>query len=78
MENLSIGITIMVIGMLVVFVFLGLMIVVMNITAKTVDFINKYFPEEVPQEQTTRNKKQTDDAEIALAIAIASKEGARV
>ena len=78
MENFNIGITIMVIGMLVVFVFLGLMIVVMNITAKAVDFINKYYPEEVPEEKTPRSKKQSDEAEIALAIAIACKEGARV
>ena len=43
MENLNIGITIMVIGMSTVFVFLVIMIVAMNITTKVIQVINKYF-----------------------------------
>ncbi|MBP3820299.1 OadG family protein [bacterium] len=78
MENLNVGITLMVIGMAAVFVFLSIMIVAMNITAKIVGFINKYFPEPIPEEKNTRRKKQDDESEIALAIAVAMRERAGV
>ncbi|MBO6256456.1 OadG family protein [bacterium] len=78
MENLNIGITLMVIGMAAVFVFLGFMIVAMNFTAKIVSIINKYFPEPIPEEKNTRKKKQDDESEIALAIAVAMRERAKV
>ena len=78
MENLNIGITLMVIGMAAVFVFLGFMIVAMNITAKIIDVINKYFPEAIPEEKNIRKKKQDDESEIALAIAAAIRERAEV
>lgn len=78
MENFNIGITLMVIGMAAVFVFLGIMIVAMNATAKVVDVINKYFPEIIPEEINTRKKKQDDESEIALAIAVAVRERAGV
>lgn len=78
MENLNVGITLMVIGMAAVFVFLGFMIVAMNITARIIDVINKYFPEPVQEENITRKKKQEDDSEIALAIAAAIRERVKV
>lgn len=78
MENLNIGITLMVIGMAAVFVFLGIMIVAMNITAKIVGIINKYLPEPMPEEKNIRKKKQDDESEIALAIAVAMRERAGV
>lgn len=74
MENLSIGITLMVIGMSAVFVFLAIMIFAMNITNKIVSLINKYFPEPIPEEKNTRKKKSDDDAEIAIAITVAMRE----
>lgn len=77
MENLNIGITLMVIGMAAVFVFLGIMIVAMNITAKIVGIINKYLPEPIPEEKMLRNIKQDNGAEIALAIAVAMRERAK-
>lgn len=76
MENLNVGITIMVIGMSMVFVFLMIMIVAMNITTRIIGVINKYFPEPIPEENT-RNKKinsKSDDTEVALAIAVAMRE----
>ena len=78
MENLNVGITLMVIGMAAVFVFLGIMIIAMNITAKIVGIINKYLPEPILEEKNTRKKKQDDESEIALAIAVAMRERAKV
>lgn len=78
MENLNVGITLMLIGMTVVFVFLGIMIVATNITTKIVCFINKYFPEPMLEEKNTKKKKQDDESEIALAIAVAMRERAKV
>ena len=40
MENLNVGITLMVIGMATVFVFLAIMIVAMYITTKVIGIIN--------------------------------------
>lgn len=67
------GLLLMVIGMGFVFFFLAIMICVMNINAKIISFLGKYFPEAVEEEQTTPKKKSTtnNDSEIALAIACA-------
>lgn len=78
MENLNIGIIVMVIGMATVFVFLAIMIVAMKITTKIIEIINKYFPEPVPEEKNIRKKKQDDKSEIALAIAVAIRERTKV
>ena len=78
MENLNIGITIMVIGMSGVFVFLAIMIVVINITTKVIQIINKYFPEPNLNEANVQKKKQDDKSEIAVAIAAAIRERAKV
>lgn len=76
MENLNVGITLMVIGMGTVYVFLTIMIYAMNFTKKILDIVNKYFPEEVLQESKKRKDKKDNDAEIALAIAAAIHKGA--
>ena len=67
------GLLLMVIGMGLVFFFLAIMICVMNINAKIINFLGKYFPEEVEEEQTLSKKKSTNnnESEIALAIACA-------
>ncbi len=66
------GFVVMVIGMGTVFVFLTIMIWVMNFNSKILKIVNKYFPEEIPVEKTaTRKKAATNDDEIALAIAVA-------
>ena len=63
---------VMIIGMGTVFVFLTVMIWVMDLNGKVLQFVNKIWPEEIPAE--TKNVKKstvnTDD-EIALAIACA-------
>ena len=78
MENLNIGISLLIIGMSTVFIFLAIMIFAMNITAKIISTINKYFPETIPEEKNTQKKKQDDTSEIALAIAVAMREKVRV
>ena len=72
-EIFSEGCLIMCIGMGFVFFFLAIMICVMNINAKIISFLGKYFPDAVEEEQTTSKKKSTtnNDSEIALAIACA-------
>ncbi len=79
MENLNIGISLLIIGMSTVFIFLAIMIFAMNITAKIISTINKYFPEAIPEEEkNTQKKKQDDTSEIALAIAVAMREKVKV
>ncbi len=63
------GIFVMVIGMGTVFVFLTVMIWVMELNGKVLQIINKYFPEEIPAEKKVNNKN--GDEEVALAIACA-------
>lgn len=66
------GLFVMIIGMGTVFVFLVIMIYVMQISANIIKYINKFFPEEVPQEKTSKRKiSKNDDTEIAIAIAYA-------
>lgn len=71
MEALKQGSVIMLIGMSVVFSFLIVMIFVMNICAKIIHILNKYFPEEIPQKPNKKTQKISNEAEIALAIACA-------
>ena len=65
------GAFLMVIGMGTVFFFLTIMIGAMNINEIVLNFIGKYFPEEIPEIKTTKKKAESNDEEIALAIACA-------
>ena len=65
------GAIIMAIGMGTVFFFLTILIGTMNINEIVLKFINKYFPEEVPEVKTTKKQTYSKDDEIALAIACA-------
>ena len=69
MTLLKEGAIIMAIGMGTVFFFLTMMIIVMNLNEKLLKFIGKYFPEEISVEPNTKRKKDSNDNEIALAIA---------
>ena len=71
-ELLKEGCYVMAIGMGTVFLFLVLMIFAMNIMSKLVQWLNKVFPEEVINNiKKKENKQSNNDAEIALAIAVA-------
>ena len=73
LELLKEGSLIMIIGMGTVFFFLVIMIFAMEISSKVLKFINKFMPEEVEEVKSKNTKKQAqdNDAEIALAIACA-------
>lgn len=79
-EMLKLGCFIMVIGMGFVYFFICIMIWVMDIVAKFIKVINKYFPEQVEEEKHQPKKKSNDNnAEIALAIACAiAKRGGKI
>lgn len=66
------GILLMIIGMGVVYFFISIMIVVMNLNSKILGFIGKYFPEK--NEEDKPLPKKSNDMEIALAIACAIAE----
>ncbi len=65
------GIAIMLIGMGVVFAFLTIMVIVMDINAVLIKKLNKYFPEEVPQQTKSKKTQKDEDEKVALAIALA-------
>ena len=65
------GVIIMVIGMGTVFFFLTIMIVSMNISQKILKYVSKFFPEEVAEIKTQKKKVESNDDEVALAIACA-------
>ena len=60
---------VMIIGMLSVFVFLIIMIFSMQVTAKIIEIINKYYPEKTTEEIKPKLKNQSEEEEIAVAIA---------
>ena len=74
-ELLKAGCILMLIGMGTVYFFILIMIWAMNITASVIKYVNKIFPEEIPEEKNiSRKNKNSDNEEIALAIACAVKE----
>lgn len=73
MENvLGQGIEFMMVGMSVVFSFLTLMIIVMNISAFVSSKLARFFPEEIPE--VARSASSADKARIAAVIAIAKAQ----
>ena len=75
MENLSTnlqdGLLSMVLGMWFVFIFLTIMVVIMDWSSKLIIKLNEIFPEEVVEEKYTKKSAAKDDNEVALAIAVA-------
>ena len=66
------GLVIMFTGMGVVFSFLIILIFSMIIMANVVKWLNKIFPETVPEQKVSKPKRQgKDEEEIAIAIALA-------
>ena len=62
------GLTIMIIGMLVVFSFLILLVFVMNISSYILKIFGKHFPEEI-QEQSKAQIAIERNEDIALVVA---------
>ncbi len=63
------GFTIMIVAMGIVFSFLVVLVIAMQIMTKCIGFINKIWPEKT--EEPKAKVKTADESEIALAIAIA-------
>ena len=78
MTLLKEGVIIMVIGMGTVFFFLTIMIGAMNINEIVLKFVGKYFPEEIPEVKQVNKKVESNDDEIALAIACAINQAQKV
>ncbi len=72
MNLLDEGLVIMLTGMGVVFSFLIILIFSMLIMANVIKYLNKLFPEAVPEQKVAKPKRQgKDEEEIAIAIALA-------
>ena len=66
------GTVVMIMGMGTVFFFFVIMIATMHLNEKILAFVNKYFPEEIPEVKSNLKKKESNsDDEIAVAIACA-------
>ena len=76
-QNFNTGIVITFIGMVTVLLFLTLMIYVMKAAEKVIQWLNKLFPEELPPEPKSKKKIVGDEAEIALAIAVAAAQNCK-
>jgi len=64
------GLELSVVGIIVVFIFLSLLVLIMKISHIAVDFSNRHFPEKEP-EHGKSEKKSAIDNDIAVAIATA-------
>ena len=71
------GLIIMVIGMGTVFFFLTIMICAMKINEHILKFIEKYFPEELTEVKSSKQKNNTTDEEVAVVIAAAVNRAQR-
>ena len=69
--NIGDGLALLVIGMGTVLTFLCLLIILMRIMSKAVEYLNKLFPEAVEEVKTTA-KKVSSNIDEAIAVAIAA------
>ncbi len=75
-ENLEIGVVLMLIGMGVVFSFLYILVLAMRVMSKFVLYLNKLFPEVVPViEKAGKKVNVAVEEAIAVAIAVAKARG---
>ena len=67
------GATVMAIGMGIVFSFLIVLVFAMSIMSKAVAWLNTVCPEPVAEVKQAKKASKSDDAEIAIAIALATR-----
>ncbi len=67
------GGTTMAVGMGIVFSFLVIMVFAMMILTRVVNWLNKVCPVAAPVEKQVKKAASNDDAEIAIAIALATR-----
>ena len=72
MELIKSGLVLLVAGMGIVFVFLGLLVIVTNVTMRFFARFNNLIPDTTPKPKAKANPvAASDEAAIALAIAVA-------
>ena len=69
LETLKQGCVLMAMGMGTVVSFLVILIITMVITNKVLVYINKFFPEVLPEDKTSKKPAASNDVEVAIAIA---------
>ncbi len=74
MAILSQGLVLLVAGMGIVFAFLGVLVFVMSLSAKIIPQFNHILPDHEPKKKSAKKPAGSDDAEIAVAIAVAAAQ----
>ncbi len=69
LELLEDGVIVSIMGMGMVFGFLIILVLAMNIMAVIMRYLNTKFPEAVPEMATVKRAAANDDSSVALAIA---------
>ena len=70
------GVYIMIMGMATVFVFLGLLVMTIHLTAYSLKYVNRYFPEPVKEEGKLQKViEQHDDIAVIVAAVKAYIKG---
>ena len=74
-ENLEVGVVLMLIGMGVVFSFLYILVLAMRVMSKFVIYLNKFFPEAVPVvEKAGKRSNVAEEEAIAVSNLFTGQE----
>ena len=73
MEVLGQGLVLMLSGMGIVYIFLSILIVVTKFSMEGIGHFDSILPQDAPKKKPAAAKTGDDDANIALAIAVAMK-----
>jgi len=71
MEVLGQGVVMMIAGMGIVYVFLSVLILVTKVSMKGLSKFDSILPQDAPKKKPAAKAAGSDDADIALAIAVA-------
>jgi len=71
MEVLGQGLVLMIAGMGIVYFFLSILIVVTKVSMKAIGNFDSILPQDAPKKKPSAAAATNDDANIALAIAVA-------
>lgn len=71
MEVIGQGLVLMIAGMGIVYFFLSVLIVVTKVSMKGIGRFDSILPQDAPKKSPAAARAATDDADIALAIAVA-------
>ena len=71
MAVLGQGLVLMIAGMGIVYVFLSVLIAVTKVSMGFISNFDSILPQEAPKKKPTASRVSSDDADVALAIAVA-------